>query len=100
MTDEELLERVAEIEGKERFTPWKDVDIDSRTIYEGVLEWNPLTNDAQAMELVNKYRMEVRWAFDRNKWRAVIDQPRGMFVGRDDSINRAVMMALVAAHEK
>ena len=110
MTDEEILERLAAIEKKQRFMPWKSVDLDSRTIYEGVNGFNPLTDDAQAMALLRKYMTHPENHREWEMWHAptadgtfkfcvYTRDAEGERTVIDSSLNRAICLAVIAALE-
>lgn len=89
MSDEELLKRVAEIEY--RFLETK---------YESSMKladwhyWNPLTSDSDAMGLLKKHEV---WLIecDGDGWHALCDGCEEV----DPDLNRAICLAVVAAHD-
>lgn len=99
MTDEEILKRLAEIEGwtacesispdRIPYTRWRDLD-ENTWIYESV---NPLHNDAQCLALVKKYHLSLEY---------LKDYDGAWLVGGieyDPSLNRAVCLAIIEAHK-
>jgi hypothetical protein len=96
----DLLKRLAEIEGKE-FNP--KIVVPEWSGY-GYGDWNPLTNDAQAMALVKKYNVAVSRGYSRDgttaDWVAwALGSERGMEEASDSDLNTAICMAVVATTE-
>jgi len=98
MTDDELLRRLAWIEKADLMNRaggalapyWKH---DAMGVHE---PWNPLTRDAQAMALMKKYLLTVMWS---GQWEVVHEGNNSVLsVGEDESLNRAICMAIVEAH--
>lgn len=84
LSDEEILRRVAEIEG---FVNGAEVEWD----------WNPLTNDAQAMGLVKKYRCGVINPYEgKEEWSVLCESAAWC---ADESLNRAICLAIIEAHQ-
>jgi len=103
MTDDELLQRLAEIEGLSWMDSYESGDDAQFTfsvargyyLPNGVL-FKPLTNDAQAMALLKKYLLTVLWS---GQWEVVHEGNNSVLsVGEDESLNRAICMAIVEAH--
>lgn len=93
MTNEELLRRVAEIEGCDRERGfWYHPEIDPGEPFD------PLEDKGQSMELVEKYRMDVS-CDEEERWYAFVPRRYGTYPGAtDSSLNRAILLAIVAAH--
>lgn len=108
MTDEEILERLAVIEGVAwdreflQFCEW----VDGRAVlHDAIGAWaiagvrfDPLNNDAQAMGLMRKHEMDVR-CNDEGNWSACVPRRYGHYpIVLDADLNRAIAMAVVVAH--
>ncbi len=92
MTDDEILLELAKIEfGLDSFLV-KDASPETRQ----ESYWNPLQSDAQAMALVKKYRMDVWYEYDRDKWAA---DASDTYYEANESLNRAICLAIIEAHK-
>lgn len=102
MTDEELLAKVAEIEGCE----WDGHGFLAATKQSDDGDdwnWNPLTNRAQALELMEMYRLDAYWINgsddkDGNKWWVRFWRDHSGVWGKDPSLPRAICLAIVEAN--
>ena len=65
-TNEELDRLCAEAMGVELKTEWEEICEDSRTILSGTIEYTPTTNKEQAMELLERFKLDVEW--DGTQW--------------------------------
>ncbi len=97
MTNTALLERIAEIEGAEKFKHYYAL--------KGEM-WNPLESDADAFALIEKYGLTIErctgfdgdwfWTADnRHDGNTYEDFPQGV----DPDLKSAIVLAVVAAHE-
>jgi len=114
MTDDELLQRLAEIEG----VKWTDgyiggefpefpYRVSAGYYMPGEVRWRPLTDDAQAMALLKKYRVNIIGP-SKNvdtggeiPLRAICAGPVGRatrYVDEHTDLNRAICIAIVEAH--
>lgn len=102
MTDEEILRRLAEIEG------WTDCGTHTVSLYEGhkALEglwikelgkvWNPLTNWSDLGPLIEKYRVWIKHD-EMGSWGAIEGyEPIEVF---NESLPHAICLAIIEAHE-
>jgi len=82
--DEQLLRRLAEIEGMTAYLkPY------------ATPEWNPLTNWSDCGPLQDKHHVCTnRPRLDQNRWSAWI----GEETAKDDDLKRAICLAIVEAH--
>jgi hypothetical protein len=103
MRDDEILMRLAEIEG----LAWNRNTSRSLAKATGAWRlWNPLTNDAQAMALMKKYKVGVvNFESPTLIYPLVTDRDHGWgaYCGTggsvyNDNLNRAICMAIVEAH--
>lgn len=94
MNDHDLLARLAEIEGGY----YRDKSAGPPDVLPVL--WNPLINDGEAMALVKKYRL---WISDDEDGRWITSRPphtvTSITFPRDQSLNRAIVMAVVASKE-
>lgn len=106
MTDEEIVRRLAEIEGIK--APIKTGN-GTRCVYvdgEYSHDWNPLTNKGQAFERVEKYGLSIskigeRWVVNEAWSPDIAFDPisEGGCDAYDLSLPRAICLAIIAAHE-
>jgi hypothetical protein len=103
MSDEEILRRLAEIEGVKSLPIGPDgmvCDLGNPTakfLYEdgaGGYDWNPLTNDAQALGLVKKHEVLIEEC-SGDGWHTMCDGEQRC----DPDLNRAICLAVIAARE-
>ena len=86
MEDEEILRRLVEIEGRDHV-------IDAVGGYSR--RWNPLTNPADTLALIERYKVSVKPGI-RNTWGAETDKSSVT----DKSLPLAVALAIIEAHER
>lgn len=113
MTDEEILKRLAEIEGYKL----SEYGFRYSTAFNAIIHyqdddfspWNPLHDDAQCLALVKKYRVAVafyeghgrlpaQWcAICRSEIQHTIEEIEA--TNASPSLNRAVCLAIIEAHK-
>ena len=104
MTDEEILKRLAEIEGYKL----SEYGFRYSTAFNAIISyqdddfspWNPLHDDAQCLALVKKYAIDLTFSPSSNfrtcRWKATMFPISEV---SDESLNRAVCMAIIEAHK-
>jgi len=100
MTDEEILKRLAEIEGYKL----SEYGFRYSTAFNAIIHyqdddfspWNPLHDDAQCLALVKKYRITLLSSGPKY-YNAIVSVSSAW--GIDESLNRAVCLAIIEAHK-
>lgn len=96
MQDEEILRRLAEIEGHERQEyddPALGVDY-IMEVDDGFECWNPLERDQDALGLVKKYEVLIEEC-NGDGWHTMCDGEQRC----DPDLNKAICLAIIEAHK-
>ena len=105
MTDEEILKRVAEIEGVSALGIDPDGQIcdvgnpTARLVYEdpvGGYTWDPLENWSDLGPLIEKYKVEISWDEVNGRWSCWIDKGEGASMHK--SLPHAICLAIIEAY--
>lgn len=107
MTDEEILKRLAEIEGYKL----SEYGFRYSTAFNAIIHyqdddfspWNPLHDDAQCLALVKKHNISLEYLGDTGygrknglNWLAAAG---GDADAQDETLNRSVCLAIIEAHK-
>ena len=95
MTDQEILQRLAEIEGYEVDSHgrcWKE----DRSVDRGW--WNPLTNWSDLGPLIEKHKACIEWHESNQAWDADILVGPGYV--RNASLPHAICLVIIEAHKE
>lgn len=67
LTNEELDRLCAEAMGVQLEESWETIDCDTRTVSRGTNYYTPTTNKAQAMELLEEFKVELAAGYSFNE---------------------------------
>ena len=102
MTDEEILKRLAEIEGKDYYDTQETWEWDDRQDDEVIFPplWNPLTDWSDLGPLIEKHQIDITWhGYDDEKPYVRAWHEESVTPVEHKSLPHAICLAIIEAHD-